>query len=404
MKFSIWRANEFWQTRERMYGEADSLRVLHVITDLYTGGAEQSLYKMLAAGLADQFENTVFSLMEDSSLTLKIRELGIRVLSAGMRTPVSAPGVLRKLHTEAQELQPDLIQGWMYHGNLAAWVGACMAPGSPAFLWNVRQSLYGLKNEKNLTRHVIRANRFLSSRASAILYNSHLSRSQHEEFGFDGARARVIPNGFDLQHFYPSPERSAEVRASLGIGSEALVVGHVARLHPMKNHRGFLLAAVRLARARNGIHFVLAGRGVDSLATGLTGLIPGDLVSRFHFLGERGDVADLMRAMDVLCLSSLWGEAFPNVLGEAMASAVPCVTTDVGDSAEIVGNTGLVVPPGDSQALADNIGMMLEKSREQRHALGCAARQRIESQFSLPAVIGQYQQLYEGLVSARGAD
>jgi glycosyltransferase involved in cell wall biosynthesis len=293
-----------------------------------------------------------------------------------------------------RSVKPTLIQGWMYHGNLAASAAARMAPGSPTVFWNVRHSLYDLKAEKSLTRQVIRGNRFFSREPGAIIYNSRLSRTQHEAFGFSESRAKVIPNGFDLERLRPEPETGAVVRQEIGFPADATVVGHVARFHPMKDHASFLRAAVKVARANPSARFLLVGRDVSPTNPPLAGIVPPDLSGQFVFTGERSDPHRLMQAMDVLAVSSAWGEAFPNVLGEAMACGVPCVTTDVGDSADIVGNTGIVVPPSNSQALSDGLRAMLAKSAVERTALGRSARRKIAERYALGRVVDQYTELY----------
>jgi glycosyltransferase involved in cell wall biosynthesis len=285
----------------------------------------------------------------------------------------------------------------MYHGNLAASLAAGLALGQPALAWNVRHSLYDLASEKPLTRQVIRANRVLSRRPETIIYNSRLSREQHERFGFNARRGVVIPNGFDLNRLRSDSEVGAVVRREFGIAPEALVIGHVARFHPMKDHVGFLRAAVAVARHLPRARFLMVGREVSVAKPEFAGIIPLDLLPRFVFTEERTDVPRLMQAMDVLCSSS-WSEAFPNVLGEAMACGVPCVTTDVGDSAAIVGETGIVVPPSDSAALARALSTMLEKRHETRRDLGRHARQRIATRYSIDAVTDRYTLLYENLI------
>jgi glycosyltransferase involved in cell wall biosynthesis len=104
-----------------------------------------------------------------------------------------------------------------------------------------------------------------------------------------------------------------------------------------------------------------------------------------------------MAALDILSLSSAFGEGFPNAIGEAMACEVPCVVTDVGDSAEIVGDAGLVVPPRNPTAMAEAWETLLAKSPEERRVLGRAARERIARNFSLDVVTRQYEILYAGL-------
>ena len=102
----------------------------------------------------------------------------------------------------------------------------------------------------------------------------------------------------------------------------------------------------------------------------------------------------MYKAADIACSSSAWGEGFSNAIGEAMASGLPCVVTDVGDSAIIVGDTGRVVPPRDPDALAAALSSLLSTDRV---ALGSAARRRIENNYSLGAVVSQYENFYRSL-------
>ncbi|MEX0382536.1 glycosyltransferase [Spiribacter sp. 1M153] len=370
--------------------------ILHVITGLSTGGAERALFNVLSGGLANRFHSSVVSLRDEGRIGPRIRELGIPVHSLGMRAGMPTPGAIARLRRVISATGPDMIQGWMYHGNLGASLAACLAPGSPAIAWNVRHSLYELQAEKFLTRQVIRANRLLSRRVDSIIYNSRLSRGQHELFGFDDAPGVVIPNGFDLARLAANPEASTAVRAELGIPSDSLVVGHVARFNPMKDHASFLRAAVRVSQTNPTARFLLVGREVSPENPELAGIVPPGLLERFAFAGERRDVDRLMQAMDVFCLSS-WSEAFPNVLGEAMACGVPCVATDVGDSRDIVGDSGLMVPPRDSEALADALVSLLAKEPAERLALGQAARRSIEQRYALPRMVERYAELYRGI-------
>src|SRR5680860_500401 len=284
----------------------------------------------------------------------------------------------------------------LLQGGLAALLARFRANGRPALAWNVRHSLYDLAYEKPMMRQVIRTNRWLSPAPQAVLYNSRLSRKQHRAFGFSSRNARIIPNGVNLRRFAYSPEAGRRVRSELGIPGDAPIVGHVARLHPMKDHANFLRAAASLAARHPEVHFLLSGIDVVWENKALAELVPEEMQGRFHMLGERSDVPDLMSAMDVFCLSS-WAEAFPNVLGEAMATGVPCVATDVGDSADIVDDTGVVVPPRDANALVDGIERLLMMPPEGRRALGAAARARVQANYELGIVVEQYERLYESL-------
>ena len=187
------------------------------------------------------------------------------------------------------------------------------------------------------------------------------------------------------------------MRTELAISTDALVVGHVARLHPMKDHALFLKAAVDIAQRHTNTHFLLSGRDVSLNNGNLKQHIPVALSSRFHLLNERNDVAELMSAMDIFCQSS-WSEAFPNVLGEAMAIGVPCVATDVGDSALIVGDYGVMVKPREKNALIKGVESLLLLSAADRKLLGAQARRQIEANFALDAVVKQYATLYDTLI------
>ena len=225
-----------------------SSRIIHLITGLAGGGAERALLNLLRGSLADKFECHVVSLGGEDLIGPKIRALQVPVTMLEMpRGRPSFSGVM-KLRRLIKEQQPDVLQGWMYHGNAAALLGQKFATGRPRLIWNIRQTLYSLTNEKPITRQVIRANRIFSSMPEAIIYNSHRSRKQHEEFGFNAHGGQVIPNGIDIDQYSYSESYRQWVRSNLGIPASARVVGHIARLHPMKDHRSFLGAAVQLAR------------------------------------------------------------------------------------------------------------------------------------------------------------
>lgn len=370
------------------------MKVLHIITGLATGGAERALYNLLQGGLNTKFDSHVISMTDAGTIGPQIKALGVPVTTLNM--PAGRPTLagLLKLRSVVKTLEPDVIQGWMYHGNLAASLARSMLSERVALAWNIRQTLYQLSNEKFLTQQVIRANRFFSKAPDALLYNSCLSRQQHEIFGFASHKGQVIPNGIDLQQFSFSQDARQSIRSELAIPADALLVGHAARLHPMKDHANFLQAAGIIALQQANVHFVLSGRDVSMENSSLRKLIPDSLQDRFHLLGERSDMVDLMSAMDLFCLCSAWGEGFPNVLGEAMAVAVPCVATDIGDSALIVGDCGVIVSPRDKAALASGIESLLSLPPTERRLLGERARRRIEDKFTLGAIVEQYAALY----------
>jgi glycosyltransferase involved in cell wall biosynthesis len=368
-------------------------RIMHVITSLTTGGAEMMLLKLLSA-TNGRHAQAVVSLMDEGATGAHIANLGVPVRSLGMRR--AAPNPLRALSIRffARQFDPDLILGWMYHGNLMASLAGLSSRKETPVLWGIRSSLYDLALERRLTGAVIRLGALLSRRPVAIIYNSRTSAQQHEALGYCLARQVVIPNGFDCQMFCPDQEARGQVRSELGVGENAILVGLVARYHPMKDHPGFLRAAALVAEAHPSVRFVLIGRGLKEQPALLALITELRMQDRFFLLGERHDIPRLTAALDVACSASAWGEGFSNAIGEAMACGVPCVVTDVGDSAYIVGGTGACVPPRHPEALAQAILQLISAGPEGRRQLGTAARRRIQDKFSLPAVVRQYEDLY----------
>jgi glycosyltransferase involved in cell wall biosynthesis len=209
----------------------------------------------------------------------------------------------------------------------------------------------------------------------------------------------VIPNGFDLARFQPDALARVAVRAELGVADDVPLVGLIGRFDPQKNHAGFFEATGYLHRRLPMVHFVLAGKGIDEGNRALMRMVEAAGVCHVtHLLGLRSDIPRLMAALDVLASSSSYGEAFPNVLGEAMASGVPCVVTDVGDSAYIVGDTGQVVLPGDMAGLAAAMEDVLTLPPAEKAALGERARARVAEHFEIGRVVRQYETFYDDLV------
>jgi glycosyltransferase involved in cell wall biosynthesis len=371
------------------------IRVCHIITGLYTGGAEMMLYKLLSATDRRRFEPAVISLIDRGALGERIEALGIPVFPLNMRLGRPSPLALARLVRLLRRWRPKLLQGWMYHGNIAASLAGPLLPGRPPVLWNIRQTLYELEREKTLTRGMIRLSARLSGSARFIVYNSRVSAGQHEARGFRDERRVILPNGFDGEAFAPSAEVRRRWREDLGFSERDLLIGLAARYHPMKDHDNFLRAAARLAGRFDEARFVLAGRGVDGENGELAARIRElGLSGRVRLLGDRADMAPFFQSLDIAALASAWGEGFPNVLGEAMASGVPCVATDVGDAADIVGETGLVVPPRDPESLASALAELAGLGPEARNRLGARARERILERYALPAIVARYEALH----------
>lgn len=378
------------------------VKIIFVITGLGTGGAEAMLFKLVSRINREKFNPIVISLLEGGTYKEKIQALGVAVYNVGMKIGLPTPITAWRLIKLVREFKPDMIQGWMYHGNLTAMLASAFAARQVPILWNIRQSLYSLSYEKKSTATVIKICGYFSRLPAYIIYNSKTSANQHEAIGYCIDKRVIISNGFDVNLFSPSIESGKTVRLELNIPSNAILIGLIGRYHAMKDHFTFLQAASLLLRSCSNVHFLLAGTHVDMCNEQLRKLIKDLNISlKVHLLGERNDIPRLTAALDIAASSS-YAEGFSNVIGEAMSCGVPCVVTDVGDSACIVGDTGFVVPPRDSVALAKTWQKLIELGSEQRRIFGLEARQRIIDNFSLDKVVQHYTQLYEKILNGYG--
>ena len=374
------------------------IKLLHLITDLHVGGAEMMLYKLLSNMNREVFEVEVVSLTDIGPVGIKIRELGVPVRALGIRKKAPNPFKLWQFARQLRQSPPHCIQTWMYHADLAGGLASVPAGRIPV-IWGIRHSRLDPQSTKRTTLWIARICARLSRRLPAkIVCCSEASRQVHTELGYETGKMVVIPNGFDLSAYKPDPSSRIHVRRELGIADETLLIGMVARYAPDKDHRNFIEAAARLNTCRPDVHFLLCGDGVTRENPALVAwLKEAGLLDRCHLLGRRDDIARLTASLDIAASSSS-SEGFSNVIGEAMACGVPCVVTDVGDSALVVGQTGKAVPPGDHRALAQAWSELIGLGPEGRGRLGQAARLRIREHFSLPFIVNRYEELYKNVV------
>ena len=377
------------------------IKLLHLITGLSVGGAETMLFKLLSNIDRKAFEPAVLSLTDIGPIGREIRSLGIPVQALGMRPRRPNPVGLFRLTRRLCGDRPDIVQTWMYHADLVGALGANLAGGIPT-VWNIRHTDLSVQlNKRSLVWTAKACARISPWVPARIICCSEVSRRAHESFGYAGEKMQVIPNGFDLLTFKPDAAARLSVRQELGIPERALIIGLVARFNPQKDHRNFIQAAARVAGHSRDVQFLLCGDGVtwenDKLVQWIRS---GAIERRCHLLGRRSDLPRLTAALDIATSSSL-AEGFPNAIGEAMACGIPCVVTDVGDSAWIVGDTGKVVPSGNSEALAKACLELIECGETRRSELGIAARCRAEDRFNLPTIVRQYEDLYTQIAGQR---
>ena len=372
------------------------LKVLFISSGFDAGGAEGMLLRVLKHVDREHLMPEVISLTGIGEIGGKIRELGIQVHDLGMARPGLSTPVLSlfRLRRMIKVINPDVVQTWQYHADLLGGLAARLA-GIKTISWGIRNGELPPEHSKFSTQVVRRICSWLSYwLPKKILFNSREAQAVHAKVGYDERKFEVIPNGFDLHENTPNTETRATVRRELDLPEDTLLVGFIARIDPVKNHEGFLEAAALIHADLPEVHYVMAGRNVGESNQELLRMIEDYKLSKcVHLLGHRNDIKKLMTGIDVH-VSASHTEAFPNVIGEAMAGGTPSVATDVGDSAWIIGHTGKVVPRGNMQALAEGVTDLLMMPLENRQALGRKARARIKEEFEIGKVAALYQHFF----------
>ncbi len=356
------------------------------------------LSKIIGSIEKSRFTTTVISLRAGGDLVSHIRGMGVEVIELGIGDARSTLAGAIELWRQFREIRPDVVQTWLYHADMLGFVVGRLA-GVGALAWNIRCSDMGPEYYRGVTGMVVRCNAFFSKWADAIVTNSQAGRTSHELLGYDPNNWHVIPNGFELDKFRPNADSRSEFRKELGLSEDSIVIGLIARLDPVKGHETFLGAASELIGRHQDLHFVLVGEGCLRGQESLDKMVPSNLDGRLHALGRREDIPLVTQALDI-AVSASDTEGFSNTIGEAMACAVPCVVTDAGDNAWIVGENGFVVPTRNPGAMAEALHRMLEGGAEFREQLGRRARARVVDNFSIAAVTRQYEELYRSMAGA----
>lgn len=361
-------------------------KICHIIIGFNQGGAETALYRLISELDRSSYNVSVISLLGRRFYSDQFESLGIPVFHLNMgkyNLLIKLISLFRLL----KSINPDIVQTWMYHANFvgglfAKWIGC-------------KHIIWGIRNSGEKLVPDIKVFNFLCAKLSRIIPDyivtpSVVAKQYHINMTYTARKFAVIPNGIPLPSFV--------IEQSPHISKKGLTIGMLARNHPQKDYPNFLQAIHLISQQMPEQHrFLLAGMGVEQ-SHQLRKICNQLKLHQVELLPPFKDPMLFYNQLDLFVLSSAFGEAFPNVVAEAMSCEVPCVVTDVGDSAYIVGDTGKVIPPKDPEALATACIEMLTISAQDRQTLGKKARQRIVKEFSLKKMVRSYVNLYETLL------
>jgi glycosyltransferase involved in cell wall biosynthesis len=371
------------------------IRVIHLITGLNTGGAEIALLRLLSKMDRQKFDLHVISMIPVGAIGEKIRDQGLPVYSLEMQPgQPSLRGFFRLLQF-LKQIRPDVLQTWLYHADLMGLLAAKVA-GLQTIIWNIRSAEMDFLQYRWLSGRVVKLCALLSHWPIAVIVNSRAGQTIHTRLGYHPREWIFLPNGIDTQIFQPDPEARAKVRAEWQVGPDEILIGIVGRIDPQKDHATFIRTAALASQALPKLRFVCVGSGPEDYQVRMKELSTQLNLTNLRWAGARTDMPAVYNALDVLVSSSI-GEGFPNVVAEAMACEKPCVVTTVGDSSILIAETGMCVPSGNPEALAEGLLRMLALPAVERARLGQKARQRIADNFSLQKMVSEYTALYERL-------
>lgn len=374
------------------------IKTVHIISGLGRGGAEAALCRLLNQE-PEPNSVMVISLTSEGVYADKLIAFGVDVRCLGVKNILSGIFSFFALIRLLWKCKPQIVQTWMYHADLIGGLAAyfCCIP----VCWGIRQSNLDPKMHKFSTMVVARACAFFSALIPKYIVScSARAIVEHKKFGYKGEFV-LIPNGINLDECVSGESARKQARSLLGLSDDKFVFGHVGRSNPQKDHENLFKAFSEMVSRHPAVKMVVVGEGLQPGNAYFQDLLNKcDCKNQVLALGPRGDILQLLPAFDLFVLSSL-GEAFPNVVVEAMACGVSCAVTDVGDAADIVGETGWVVPPRRPMALADAMERAYNLTRDERFTLGIQARQRIEQNYTLDRMYAAYFGLWDKVVKGR---
>lgn len=374
-----------------------SYKVVHVITGLIDGGAEGVLTRLCLH--SKEVQHVVISLMDEGKYGPLLGQEGVAVHCLGMNP--GKPSIIRffRLVRLIRAEQPDVVQTWMYHADLLGGIAARMA-GVRRVFWGVRMSSLEQGKSSRLTLWIARLCAVLSRWVpEKIVCCANKVVAVHSELGYQSNKLIMIPNGYDLSRFKADSAMGNKVRRELGLSSEKFVLGMVGRFDPLKDHFNLLDALALVAKTEIDFRCLLVGKGLGPENADLSATVADlGLCDRVQLVGQRLDIPAIMNALDLHVLSSC-SEGFPNVIAEAMACGTPCVSTNVGDALEILGDRGAVCPAKDSRALAELMMVMAHEWQRDPAAWQVrkkASAERVRQRYSIDSMVSAYEACWFG--------
>lgn len=366
------------------------MKILHIITGLNDGGAEGALFRLCKNDCHNSHH--IITLISGGKYVSKFETINIPTYSLKINTIKGALASFFLFKKTLKEVNPDVIQTWLYHADFIGGVFAfCL--GYRNIFWNIRNCNTGKKALKSTTRLIVFINAFISRFIpKRIISVSEISTLHHIKIGYQKNKFFNIPNGYEFNHTDVICDELIQIKHQ-----SSFLLGMVARYDAQKDHSNLLKSLSILKDYNIDFNCLLVGTGMDGENSKLVSEINDLKLNKYvTLLGRRDDVDSIMQVLDLHVLSSL-GEAFPNVLVEAMSNGTPCVSTDVGDAKFIINGNGWVVKSESSKELALAIldaYNLFHDNNDNWEKLRESVKKSVFSRFSIDKMVGKYNDIW----------
>ena len=374
------------------------IRILFLIRSLEAGGAERQLCELVKGLDKREYDIYVVTFYDGGKFRQELAAIkGIHLISLGKKNRWDLIRLFWRFFVEVKKIRPQILHGYMEMSNLLCLLAGKML--GMKVVWGVRSSYVDFSKYYWTDRWLSKFLVWFSKIPDLIITNSYVGKKYSIKSGYSPGNMIVINNGIDIRKFHPDRKAGERLRIQWGVKNEQILIGLVGRLDPMKEHPTFVKATAIVAKQNSLARFVCISSGNEAYKEELLKQIEVcKLSEKFIWAGHMGEMVAAYNSLNVFCLSSSYGEGFPNVVGEAMACGIPVVTTNVGDSAEIVGDTGRVVAVGDYKQLAKELIHLAAKPKAELRNLGIKSRERIKQKYSLEFMVANTEKTLSALI------
>ena len=379
---------------------SERVRILFVLHNVGHGGSERLVHRIIHGLGPSRLDFAVVGLASDGATADAMRREGVRLHALGHTGGMNL-GLALKLRKLIRQERPDLINTHhlapLLYARLASW----SLVRRPPLIHTVHVLPEVHREHGSMSRKAVALYHLLLKQANHVVCVSQAERERLRKVpGLPPSGVTAVPNGIDIGAYRPMPP-SAELRSELGIPAGVSIITNVGAFRAQKNQTGLVEAFRRIVARRQDVVLLLVGGPVadgSALRDAEQAVASHGLANHVRFLGARPDVPQILALTDIYVQPSLY-EGLPLSVLEAMAMQRAVVATDVGGNNELVrdGRTGLLVPPGDPQAICDAVLRLLDNP-SLRASLGLAARDLVSKGYSESCMIDRYEMLYRILV------